>query len=100
MEAAHNIKFACSIGRFDRSIIADLIEHSTRCSQLDLVAKAAADLLVSLPLHPAGHTRCRDNRLTQHQRPALKLARALRSLADEDVPLDPRVLRTIKRLTA
>lgn len=100
LEAADSIKLAYSIGHCDPVMIAALIDYSTRGPQLDAVATAAADLLAVLPLLSQ-----RKRNVPHHQAsspvytvPALKLARALQSLADEDVPVNPQALSTIKHL--
>ena len=99
-ETASNIKFALSIGRSDNDSLAALIDHCTRCPQLDAVATAAAELLAALPMTGVRRLRNNHNRLAQFQRPALKPAHALQSLADEDVDINPRALATIHKLTA
>jgi hypothetical protein len=102
LEAADSIKLAYSIGHTDAAVIAALIDYSTRGPQLDAVAAAAADLLAALPLQPRSRRPRRRRRVPASRpyvRSALKLARALRSLAAEDVPLNPQTLLTIKRLT-
>jgi len=102
LEAASDIQLAYRLGLPNSVLIADLIDYSTRCPQLDAVATAAAELLASLPVDAGGQVHCpvKSRRRTCVQQPVLKLARALQSLAEEDMDINPRALTTIKRLTS
>ena len=100
MEAAQDVKEMHRYGlRPHEKVIASFIDYTTRLPQLDAIAKAAAELIAAWPVADGGRPSGQNQPAPLH-RSAVKLARALKSLANQDEDINPRALTNIKRLTA